>query len=185
MPGSSNILVGPWKYPWSIGKYKQRPSGWISRAKRFAIPQSMLLPRFLCAVILRSRVTPVRSRRQRASGALERLPPCPGAPILPASPPGGEVRPEAREANSLSRCSGWRVISGQSRSVYWGFWFVSRIPVRRWHTCRPWVSGWRADAETEAAHQRAAGAGKQSNKVSPTRKVAALDPGRGRPLSPA
>jgi hypothetical protein len=39
-PGFSRQCVGPWKYPWSIGKKSALPSFWISWLKRFFIPQS-------------------------------------------------------------------------------------------------------------------------------------------------
>jgi hypothetical protein len=41
-PGFSRQWVGPWKYPWSIGKKTALPSFWISLDKRFFIPHSIV-----------------------------------------------------------------------------------------------------------------------------------------------
>jgi len=51
-PGFSRQCVGPWKYPWSIGKNSALPSFWMSWLKRFFIPQSMFIvsPRW-CSVL--------------------------------------------------------------------------------------------------------------------------------------
>ena len=42
-PGFSSLCVGPWKYPWSMGRKSALPSAWIRRESLFFIPHSMFI----------------------------------------------------------------------------------------------------------------------------------------------